>query len=74
MSGDTQAIKCTVSVGAVSSETVGYALDGMFAAADQNLYKAKQNGRNRVASNIELLMTQPPAMGKPAKRNARVIA
>jgi diguanylate cyclase len=46
----------------------------MFAAADQNLYKAKQNGRNRVASNIELLMTQPPAAGKPVKRNASVIA
>ncbi|MEZ0211197.1 MAG: GGDEF domain-containing protein, partial [Methylophilus sp.] len=74
MSDDTHAIKCTVSVGAVSSETVGYALEGMFAAADQNLYKAKQNGRNRVASNIELLMTQPPAMGKPVKRNASVIA
>lgn len=74
MSDDTHAIKCTVSVGAVSSETVGYALESMFAAADQNLYKAKQNGRNRVASNIELLMTQPPAMGKPVKRNASVIA
>jgi diguanylate cyclase len=74
MSDDTHAIKCTVSVGAVSSETVGYALDGMFAAADQNLYKAKQNGRNRVASNIELLMTQPPVTGKPVKRNASVIA
>jgi diguanylate cyclase len=74
MSADTHAIKCTVSVGAVSSETVGYALDSMFAAADQNLYKAKQNGRNRVASNIELLMTQPPATGKPVKRNASVIA
>ncbi|HSI45880.1 MAG TPA: GGDEF domain-containing protein [Methylophilus sp.] len=74
MSADTHAIKCTVSVGAVSSETVGYALEGMFAAADQNLYKAKQNGRNRVASNIELLMTQPPAIGKPIKRNASVIA
>ena len=74
MSDDTHAIKCTVSVGAVSSETVGYALEGMFAAADQNLYKAKQNGRNRVASNIELLMTQPPAMVKPVKRNASVIA
>lgn len=74
MSDDTHAIKCTVSVGAVSSETVGYALEGMFAAADQNLYKAKQNGRNRVSSNIELLMTQPPVMGKPPKRNASVIA
>jgi diguanylate cyclase len=74
MSDDTHAIKCTVSVGAVSSETVGYALESMFAAADQNLYKAKQNGRNRVASNIELLMTQPPAMGKSVKRNASVIA
>ncbi len=74
MSADTHAIKCTVSVGAVSSETVGYALESMFAAADQNLYKAKQNGRNRVSSNIELLMTQPPAMGKPVKRNASVIA
>ncbi len=74
MSDDTHAIKCTVSVGAVSSETVGYALEGMFAAADQNLYKAKQNGRNRVSSNIELLMTQPPVTGKPPKRNASVIA
>lgn len=74
MSADTHAIKCTVSVGAVSSETVGYGLDGMFAAADQNLYKAKQNGRNRVASNIELLMTQPPVIVKPVKRNASVIA
>ncbi|SDK11717.1 diguanylate cyclase (GGDEF) domain-containing protein [Methylophilus rhizosphaerae] len=75
MHDDTRAIKCTVSVGAVSSETVGYALDGMFAAADQNLYKAKQHGRNRVASNMELLMTQlPREISRPAKRHARVIA
>jgi diguanylate cyclase len=76
MSDDTQAIKCTVSVGAVSSETIGYALEGMFAAADQNLYKAKQNGRNRVSSNIEMLISKSTesSPNKPAKRNASVIA
>ena len=74
MNRDTQAIKCTVSVGAVSSETVGYALEGMFAAADQNLYKAKQNGRNRIASNIDQLLDKPVTEAKPAKRNASLIA
>lgn len=74
LGGDTAAIKCTVSVGAVSSETVGYPLEAMFAAADQNLYKAKQNGRNRIASNIDVLMARPPETAKPAKRNASVIA
>lgn len=75
MSHDSHAIKCTVSVGSVSSETVGYVLDEMFAAADQNLYRAKQSGRNRVASNIHLLMTQPPPeTGKPPKRHASLIA
>ena len=74
MRDNTHAIKCTVSVGAVSSETVGYTLDVMFAAADQNLYKAKQHGRNQVASNMELLMAQlPREIIKPAKRHARVI-
>ena len=74
MRDNTHAIKCTVSAGAVSSETVGYKLDVMFAAADQNLYKAKQQGRNQVASNMELLMTQlPREITKPAKRHARVI-
>lgn len=74
MSSDTQAIKCTVSVGSVSSETVGYGLEGLFAGADQNLYKAKQNGRNRIASNIDQLLNQPPEAGKPAKRHASLIA
>ena len=74
MSSDTQAIKCTVSVGSVSSETVGYVLEGLFAGADQNLYKAKQSGRNRIASNIDQLLTKPPQEGKPAKRHASLIA
>jgi diguanylate cyclase len=74
MSSDTQAIKCTVSVGSVSSETVGYVLEGLFAGADQNLYKAKQNGRNRIASNIDQLLSKPPDEGKPAKRHASLIA
>ncbi len=74
MSSDTQAIKCTVSVGAVSSETVGYGLEGLFAGADQNLYKAKQNGRNRIASNIDQLLNKPPESHKPAKRHASLIA
>lgn len=74
MSTHTQAIKCTVSVGSVSSETVGYALEGMFAAADQNLYKAKQNGRNRIASNIDQLLDKSATESKPHKRNASLIA
>lgn len=45
------AIKCTVSIGSVSSETTGYDIDTLFAAADHNLYQAKQHGRNRVYSN-----------------------
>jgi diguanylate cyclase len=74
MSRETQAIKCTVSVGAVSSETMGYVIDALFAAADQNLYRAKQNGRNRIVSNIEQLLDKSPVKGKPAKRHASVIA
>lgn len=71
---DTQAIKCTVSVGAVSSETVGYKLDGMFAAADQNLYKAKKSGRNRIVSNIDQLLDTAVKAEKPAKRHASLIS
>lgn len=74
MRNETQAIKCTVSVGAVSSETVGYVLEGLFSAADQNLYKAKKEGRNRIASNVEQLQTKPSEGGKPAKRHASLIA
>lgn len=68
---NTHAIKCTVSVGAVSSETVGYNTDSLFAAADHNLYQAKQNGRNRIVSNVDRLPTT--ADGIPAKRKSRVI-
>lgn len=74
MSNETQAIKCTVSVGSVSSETVGYALEGLFSAADQNLYKAKTNGRNRIISNVDALQAKPMEEGKPAKRHASLIA
>lgn len=74
MSSESQAIKCTVSVGAVSSETVGYVIDAMFAAADQNLYRAKQNGRNRIMSNIDQVLNKNSGTDKPAKRHASVIA
>lgn len=74
MRSDTQAIKCTVSVGAVSSETVGYVLEGLFSAADQNLYKAKTDGRNRIISNVEQLQAKSAEEGKPAKRHASLIA
>lgn len=67
----TRAIKCTVSAGSVSSETVGYQIDSLFAAADHNLYQAKQAGRNRIASNEHRLLQ--PAEAKPAKRHASVI-
>lgn len=68
---NTHAIKCTVSVGAVSSETVGYNIDSLFAAADHNLYQAKQNGRNRIVSNVDRL---PKAeMQASPKRKTRVI-
>jgi len=74
MRSETQAIKCTVSVGAVSSETVGYVLEGLFSAADQNLYKAKKDGRNRIVSNVEQLQAKSAEEGKPAKRHASLIA
>lgn len=76
MASETQAIKCTVSVGAVSSETVGYDLEALFAAADQNLYKAKQDGRNRIVSNIEQVVSKKTAEPEPVikKRHASLIA
>lgn len=74
MRSETQAIKCTVSVGAVSSETVGYLLESLFSAADQNLYKAKQNGRNRIVSNVGQSQPNPTEEGKPAKRHASLLA
>jgi diguanylate cyclase (GGDEF)-like protein len=74
MRSETQAIKCTVSVGAVSSETAGYVLEGLFSAADQNLYKAKKDGRNRIVSNVDQLQAKPSEEGKPAKRHASLIA
>jgi diguanylate cyclase len=74
MRSETQGIKCTVSVGVVSSETVGYVLEGLFSAADQNLYKAKKEGRNRIASNVEQLQAKSAEEGKTAKRHASLIA
>ena len=60
-----RAIKCTVSIGSVSSETLEDNLDQMFAAADRLLYQAKQDGRNRVVSNLaQLGAGLKPMVGK----------
>lgn len=58
MSDDDTAIKCTVSIGVVGSETVGYAVEGLFASADQALYAAKKNGRNRIETYVRLQKRQ----------------
>jgi two-component system cell cycle response regulator len=48
--GNGTAVKATVSVGIASTETVGYDLDGLLRAADGAVYRAKRQGRNRVAT------------------------
>ncbi len=44
-------IHCTVSIGAVGSESVGYDVQRLLASADNALYMAKNRGRNLVATN-----------------------
>lgn len=68
----THAIKSTVSIGAVSSDTVGYVIDRLFAAADHNLYQAKQNGRNQIVSNVDRLPKEMDS--KSAKRRKQIIS
>lgn len=46
--GQTQPLHCTVSIGMSSDRRSSFALDTMLVRADQCLYKAKQQGRNRV--------------------------
>ena len=42
--------KCTLSVGAASSQQAGYDAKSLFEAADAALYRAKKKGRNQVAA------------------------
>lgn len=46
MAGD-KGVRITVSIGAVSTEGHGISLDAMIQAADDSMYQAKQQGRNR---------------------------
>lgn len=46
--GQSQPLQCTVSIGLASDRLSSVALDTMLVRADQCLYKAKQQGRNRV--------------------------
>jgi diguanylate cyclase (GGDEF)-like protein len=42
-------LRCTLSVGVADSTTAGTGLAGLLAAGDNALYRAKRDGRNRVA-------------------------
>jgi len=44
-------VQCTVSIGAVGSESAGYDIQRLLASADNALYMAKNRGRNLVASH-----------------------
>ena len=46
--GQSQPLQCTVSIGLASDRLSSVALDTMLVRAVQCLYKAKQQGRNRV--------------------------
>ncbi|MBF5003139.1 GGDEF domain-containing protein [Diaphorobacter caeni] len=46
--GEAQPLRCTVSIGLASDRRSTVSLDTMLVRADQCLYKAKQQGRNRV--------------------------
>lgn len=48
--GDDQAIKCTVSLGITAFAGPGDTLEQMLKRADEALYQAKEQGRNRVVS------------------------
>jgi diguanylate cyclase (GGDEF)-like protein len=56
-----QPIGATVSAGTACALQCGYDLDALYTVADAALYRAKQNGRNRVEAGI--------AAAEPATRH-----
>lgn len=61
---DSEAISCSVSIGAASYPQDGRALDALLARADRALYQAKEAGRNRVAQ-FHLQPAGEPVGGEP---------
>jgi len=57
MSFGGETLKSTISIGVADSTQVGLQFSSLVAAADQALYRAKQEGRNRVVSHSA--MSQP---------------
>ena len=58
---DGQKIEATVSVGTASAVQAGYDFDTLYAVADAALYRAKQNGRNRIELGRPALVMVPQA-------------
>jgi diguanylate cyclase len=56
-------IHCTVSIGAVGSESVGYDVQRLLASADNALYMAKNRGRNLVATTTGIYTKPVHASG-----------
>jgi PleD family two-component response regulator len=65
-----QPVAATVSVGTASAAQSGYRFDTLYAIADAALYRAKQNGRNRIESGgpapetvVQQLLARPSRAG-----------
>lgn len=64
LAGNYKDIQVTVSMGVAKTRDVGYEYDTLFHAADQALYVAKQNGRNRCVFYDKSMCQNSPGGGR----------
>ncbi len=63
---DGQQIVATVSIGTATARQAGYDFDALYAVADAALYRAKQQGRNRIEAGTDSV-SMPASVGTVTK-------